>query len=362
MELTREQQIAIDMIKEWYLKGTSQTFALSGYAGTGKSTVISMLAYELNIESKVVYATLTGKAAVVLNTKGVKAVTIHKLIYDVDRSSSKLSFLKKDDLEISCNLIVIDEFSMVNKQICLDLLSFGIKVLMVGDPGQLPPFGQEVGILSSPDFMLKQIVRQAKDSPIIQLSHMILNGFDLKTGSIGKKVLIVNRESIPDKCYLSADQILVGTNTRRDEVNRYVRSLLGKKDRYPETEEKLICVKNNWNVLVDEIPMINGTLGYAVESKFNGEFIRIKFRPDFTGESVILRADKAYFEGRKSKVKDKDDQFDKLEFGYAITVHKAQGSEFDNVLLIADLMHKEIRRRWLYTAVTRAKKGIIIGI
>ena len=209
--------------------------------------------------------------------------------------------------------------------------------------------------------MLTEIVRQAKDSPIIQLSQMILQGISLRPGKIGESVFITDRRIIPDDVLLRADQVLCGTNATRYETNNRMRHLLGYKDRFPEVGDKLLCVKNNWSAIVEDIPIINGTLGKCVGMRMTPEkYFMLKFVPDYSKENIVLRVDKSFFLGKK--VKFEDDFLDEFEFGYVITVHKAQGSEFNNVVLLRDFMPKQVMRRWMYTAVTRAKKSLVIGL
>lgn len=356
--LTKDQEVALCKMKQWYTNNISQVFSLAGCAGSGKSTLISYLCEELNLDSQnVVFCSLTGKATQVLAKKGVHACTIHHLIYEIDQSSQKLKFVKKERLDFPYRLIIIDEFSMVNKKIHEDLLSFGVKIIVVGDPFQLPPIGEDVGLLSNPDAILLEIVRQAQDSPIIKLATHIRQGGKLTEGTIGSGVVITSQE-IPDKVYFQADQVLVGKNSTRDELNKRMRQLKGFNDKFPCTGDKLLCIKNNWDCYIDGIPLINGALGYAKMFRLRADNTGLlQFRPDYTTESKILTIDVLPFLGKKPDPRGFKDVFD---YGYAITVHKSQGSEYNNVLLIDDWPMMKDYNRWLYTAITRAKKKIII--
>ena len=356
--LTQDQEVALKRMKSWYYGNISQVFTLAGCAGSGKSTLISYLCKELNIDdSFIVYCSLTGKAAQVLSKKGVSACTIHHLIYDVDLTSNKLKFIKKEHLDYPYKLIIVDEFSMVDRKIHQDLLSFGVKTIVVGDPFQLPPIGEDVGLLANPDALLLQVVRQEQYSPIIRLATHIRNGGRLVEGTIGDSVVITTKD-IPDRVYFKADQVLVGLNSTRKELNEYMRSLKGFHDKLPQVGDKLLCIRNNWDCYIDGIPLINGAIGYVkmFRPRSDGSGL-LQFRPDYTTDSKILNIDLSPFLGKKPIDKPLLDLFD---FGYVITVHKSQGSEYNNVLLVDDWPKSKDYNRWLYTAVTRAKKKLII--
>lgn len=355
---------ALKAIKEWY-SSSNQVFTLAGPAGSGKSFLISKLVEELGLYDSVIYATLTGKAAVVLRNKGVNAVTIHRLIYRPvkDPITKKVRFVKRERLEKNYSIIIVDEYSMVSDEIEEDLMSFGKKILVVGDPHQLPPvFGKQTRLVK-PDCYLSEIVRQAKDSPIIYLSQMIIQGRTLSRGTIGKDILIAPMDSIKDSVYLNADQILCGTNVNRQTINQRVRDMLGFEGIFPNANEKVISTKNNWEVEVEGVPIINGTMSTVTREveDIDDKTLLVTVRPDHSEvQQCALLVAKGCFNGEKfSKL---DNCIDTMDYGYAITVHKAQGSEYDKVLLIDDWKVRDSRKNWLYTGITRAKSKLIIGI
>lgn len=361
-KFTEGQQEAIDKIKDWYLNG-SGNFKLSGSAGTGKSTIISMVPTILGLEdNEVVYTTYTGKASVVLNNKGVPSITLHKLMYDLvgNEGENNLKFELKEKLDDCIKLIILDEASFIGKDIMRDLFSFNKRVLIVGDNNQLPPVGEEGGILDNPDYTLKEILRQAEDNPIIKLSqHILKKGYKIKEGKLGDRLFIVNRDKVDYNLLLKSNQILVGKNDTRKMVNKDIRQLLGYNTVLPSIGEKLICTRNNWSIYIDGNPLINGTVGYCEGIKdTSDDYFYMKFRPEYSDVSYTLKVDKHFFLGKELPKRKLEGNL--FEWGYAITVHKAQGSEYDNVVLYCDKMPPKMMRRWLYTGVTRAKKGLLV--
>src|SRR6201995_3470482 len=184
-----QQDAALKAVAEWLKAkpGRGQTplvFRLFGYAGTGKTTLARHIAE--NVDGKVLFAAFTGKAALVMRSKGCeRASTIHSLIYKTRESGEEVpSFDLWDEAPASkAALIVIDECSMVDAELGRDLMSFGVPVLVLGDPAQLPPV-QGGGFFTEvePDVMLTEVHRQAEDNPIIRLSMDIRDGRELDMG------------------------------------------------------------------------------------------------------------------------------------------------------------------------------------
>ena len=226
--------------------GGPQLFRLFGYAGTGKTTLARHIAE--NVDGEVQFAAFTGKAALVLREKGCgEARTIHSLIYrPKDLDSEEPSFVLNEDSPASrASLIVIDECSMVDEELGRDLLSFGKKVLVLGDPAQLPPVkGGGFFTEQAPDVMLTEVHRQAADNPIVRLSMLVRAGERLAPGDHGA-MRVMPREKIDAEQVKAADQVLVGLNKTRRAYNRRLRELLGFKEALPEVGEKLVCLRND---------------------------------------------------------------------------------------------------------------------
>lgn len=364
MSWSPQQSKAIEAVKEWLATPKSpQVFRLFGYAGTGKTTIAKEIAG--NVNGKVLYGAFTGKAALVLRSKGcINASTIHSMIYRIDDTvEGKPKFVKNDESDIrSASLIIIDECSMVDEQLGQDLLSFGVRVLVLGDPGQLPPVkGQGFFTSATPDIILTEIHRQAADNPIIRLSMEVRSGKRLTPGSYGDSKIITRRDVQRNEVLL-ADKVLVGLNRTRRSFNMRIRELNGTSDPLPVEGDTLICLKNN-----REKGFMNGSI-WTIEDVDNQDgLIEANIIPgdDYTtGGAVEIKVPEEFFFGTEDTlhwaVRSTLDEFD---YGYAITVHKSQGSQFDDVMLFDESApFRGTKMNWLYTGITRAAERITIVI
>ena len=381
------QQEAIDAVVDWFHNDDEkQCFFLAGYAGTGKSTIVELILEQLEFEKdkRPVFACYTGKAALVLTQKtGRKVKTLHKLLYSPEfLKGGGVEFVRKAGKDMKhVGLAVIDEWSMVDGEIYEDLISFGFKVLCVGDTGQLPPVQKVANeeleyMLKNPDFLLTEIHRQAADNPIIYLSWLARTKQTIPYGWHGKnkEVLVVNQQQwnqIKEKCYRTADQIICGKNVTRNRLNQEIRKTLDFSGTFPKPGEKLICTRNNWERELEGVNLVNGMIGYVetVDEKHGdkkhklGSF-KMDFRPEFLDsffEDVFVVKEK--FKGNYVKLwREQYKMYDDFEFGYAITCHKSQGSQWENLVVIAERMNWETYHLWLYTAITRAEKRLILVI
>ena len=308
-ELTPDQQDAEELIKEWYFNLDSQVFVLCGYAGTGKTFLIdhAVKALGLTAGKSAVFVAPTGKAASVLLRSGTPAGTVHSLIYtreediEVDENGEVVSerflrFVKKEKIDSEIKLIVVDETSMVSDEVLRDLLSFGVKCLFSGDPAQLPPVNGSNSLLTMPCITLTQIVRQEEDNPIVRLATMARAGKIIPFGAYGDNVSVIPKNSLVPamrrKLLLEADQVIVGTNRTRENLNREIRSYLGisAAAALPVEGEKLICTLNNWRKKIDErgnFHLVNGIIGVCrgVEEGEDG-LGKLDFQADFLEKQV----------------------------------------------------------------------------
>jgi exodeoxyribonuclease-5 len=387
-ELTEEQQKAVSKMKKWFNSKTKQIFVIAGYAGTGKSTIVKSMIEELKLNPwEVKYATFTGKAALVLTKKGSPAITIHRLIYKpveiikkdekTGKETRKIEFIKVPFLDPELKVIVIDEVSMVSKIILDDLKSFGVPIIALGDPGQLPPIGDDNGLLSEPDVFLTQIHRQAESNPIIYLSMLVREGKKLPYGMHGKKVAVLKERETDSyqilKIMTSADQILCGKNDTRRNINSTMRSYYGYEDELPEKGDKLICTKNDWSTELCGVPLINGLIGYCHNQisketiDNNRRLFTMDFRPEFIEDDYFegLLCDLEKFQMFEEPIQPwirGDIKFADFDFGYAITVHKAQGSSWEKVCLFNEILSRDAdsHKKWLYTGITRSSDKLIL--
>lgn len=354
-----QQDAALVAVSNWLRdRDGPQVFRLFGWAGTGKSTLAVHLAQDVK---SVKYAAFTGKAALVMRKRGCKgAQTIHSLIYTlVSEKEGEPRFVLDDESPAAdADLIVIDEVSMVDEQLGRDLLSFGTKVLVLGDPFQLPPV-QGAGFFTAdePDIMLTEIHRQAADNPIIALSMQVREGGYIERGRYGES-LVVAREDVDRDAVLEADQVLVGRNKTRLQYNDRLRELRGLPFHEPVVGDRMVCLRNNARKR-----LLNGQIWIVtdVSRKANGKYSLLLGADEGKGEAKVL-THKAFFSGEEDAMSwPERRQYDEFTFGYCLTVHKAQGSQWDNVYLFDEsFVFREERARWLYTGITRAAEKITV--
>lgn len=271
MQLTSKQEEGLKIAIERF-KNREKYTIIAGYAGTGKSTLVKFIIaalaqYGINPEEDVVYTSFTGKATQVLQKKGNKNVsTLHKLLYDFFPNSDG-TFYKRPVLSIRFKVVVVDECSMVPKDLLQELYKKNAYILCLGDPGQLPPLREEDNnhLLDNPHIFLDEIMRQAAESEIIQLSMKIRNDEPIDCFQ-GKEVQIFKRSELTTGMMQWADQIICATNATRVSLNNQMRELLGRGN-MPEDGDKIICLRNYWDDISDkESALVNGTIGYLANT------------------------------------------------------------------------------------------------
>jgi exodeoxyribonuclease-5 len=360
-----QQDAALKAVDRWLKRRDQQVFRLFGYAGAGKTTLARHFAESAG---DVAFAAFTGKAAHVMRQKGCEgATTIHALIYrparDEESEEGELVFtLRRDAPAAHADLVIIDECSMVDEELGRDLLSFGKPVLVLGDPAQLPPVkGGGFFTESEPDFMLTEIHRQAQGNPIIRLSMQIREGRP-QTGSDDfggdHACRIIRRDEVTQDDILSADEVLVGTNRTRKRFNERIRTLKGLADPLPVATDKLVCLRNNKTK-----GLLNGGIWTVAARKANrGERTRLIVAPEEGGRPISVSVPQAMFlEGPDAVPWTARKSADEFDYGYALTVHKAQGSQWDKVVLFDEsFAFRDHAARWLYTGVTRAAERLTL--
>lgn len=417
--LSGQQQEAIDKIEAWF-RTDEQVFRLFGYAGTGKTSIAKRIVDLLGV--KAVFAAFTGKAAYVLRSKGCEgAATIHSLIYlpkeavreRLEQLQAKLdshidpaaraaleqqitaeehkldtpgwALRDPDDCELStAKLLVVDEVSMVGEELAADLLSFGIKTLVLGDPAQLPPVeGGGYFIDAPPDHLLTEIHRSALDSPVTRLATAVR---DCQPGERGYGIRGMDGDSgrtdeLSIEDLRGFDQVLVGTNAARWDAIRIMRSLHGRREPAPLPGDRIICLANS-----GEADVFNGQQFTVRTRKSEGRGDRWQLTvigdDGKTRKLTVWASGFRDLDGERDAKRKGRGAIAAATFAQAITVHKAQGSQWDCVLVldasgtffqgeyrqqIRQHDHREATRlahlngqRWLYTAVTRAAKRIVI--
>lgn len=423
VELSGQQQLALERAEKWlsahaeYKKRVEealeaqvspppepkQIFRLFGFAGTGKTTIAKQLVQSVKGEIK--YGAFTGKAALVMRRNGMDgAQTLHSLIYELkpfdkveygkmkeDRkkaedkgdavTAAKLLIkmkemaspkftLNTDSSLKDAELLVLDECSMVDDNLLDDIKSFDVPILVLGDPGQLPPINGDSSLTSGvPDIQMTTIHRQALDNPIIQMSMQAREKGNVQAGEYRSKEgnffsQKIKKEELTKNLVLNADQVLCGKNKTRYELNKKIRHHLGHTSTYPEVGEKLICLQND-----KEKRIFNGMLCVVKKSAEGGMGILLTVESE-EGKEYEVEAHKGYFDeynhpGTLKKLTSYDFKgLQQFDFGYAITVHKSQGSQWDSVLFYDDkffVWDWPQRKKWLYTGITRAAVTLTIA-
>jgi exodeoxyribonuclease-5 len=373
MKFSPQQDEALKAVSRWLQGGRSQVFRLFGYAGTGKTTLARHFAED--VDGQVQFGAFTGKAAQVLRSKGaLNARTIHSLIYRPrgeeavsDETTGKTSMsptfsLNRQSPIAKAKLVVIDECSMVDEALGRDLMSFGTPILVLGDPAQLPPIsGGGFFTEHEPDYLLTEIHRQARDNPIIQLAMDVREGREFMIGDYGR-AKVISRDEVDQDLVLDADQVLVGTNRTRKRYNQRLRQLKGFEAAYPQAGDKLVCLRND-----PAKGLLNGSLWKVMTSSREtvkpGINLLVSPEEDDPDRGIAkIKLLKAAFDDPDADVPwQQKKRFDDFDYGYALTVHKAQGSQWDKVVLFDEsFAFKDTRQRWLYTAITRAAESLTI--
>lgn len=369
MTWSPQQDAAIKAVSSW-LKDPcgAQTFRLFGYAGTGKTTLAKELAAA--VKGKVLYATFTGKAALVLRKKGCDdASTIHSLIYRVetDEDTGEARFELNPDSELAdAALLIVDEVSMVGDDLARDLLSFGTRILVLGDPAQLPPVkGEGYFINAEPDVMLTEVHRQAQDNPIIRMSMEIREGGRLTPGAYGDSLIARSASLGRDRLgelVLGADQLLCGLNRTRTQYNhrmRAMKGLVGKAQPWhPTVGDRLICLRNDKSKAI-----FNGGIWDAEKVKFGDDRFEIRVRSlDEDRDPLTVDVLEPFFNGTEQSIPWQEKRgTQEFTFGWAITVHKSQGSSWPHVIVFDESgVFRESKRNHLYTAITRAEERVTV--
>ena len=401
MELTKKQQEALELAIARY-KAHEKYVCISGYAGTGKSTTIKFIIEALpgvDPQADVKYVAYTGKAANVLKNKGCPgAMTAHKLLYQARMMpDGKYHFFPRSELEDNPLVIVVDEISMLPKKMWDLLCRHNVFIIAAGDPAQLPPVQDNPNedtnnhVLDNPHVFLNEIMRQAAESEIIRFSMHIREGKPLASYKAdNKEVMLIPKQELTNGMLLWADQVLCATNRTCGQNNDRMRQALGFQGG-PQIGDKIINRHNEWEFLSSSgNPLTNGVIGNiqnyiqerdfeypgwirkARQPHFKVPIIQCDMSGDEEGEIFSnIFFDKGFLMGEPENLNGKEKyliQKQKLPipftftYGYCITTWKAQGSQWDKILVFSEHWptDPDLYQRYLYTSATRAAEKLVV--
>lgn len=406
MELTEEQAKVINDAVSWFYGRSSQVFEIAGKAGTGKSVVLSEIIRRIGLQPhEYLAAAYTGAAAIVMRMKGfVTARSLHATFYHLEkRKKKKEDNFSTDYMNTKYNipeieyvfvpipygsispavkLIIIDEGYMVPINMRKNILKHGIKVLVAGDPNQLPPIGDGPAFLTGSGIhYLTQIMRQNANNPILYLANRALNNEPIHCGIYGNSALVIQDTDLTNEMVLNVGNIICGTNRTRDMFNNTIRNMLGRTSIAPEYGDRVICRENDWDIENDGIALANGLQGFIVspitperfyQGRDNGrkknkgkvgtfkmdflpDLLRLPFRNLDTNYNYMV----SDYQLRQQIKQDKYTQGELFEYAYAITTHLSQGSEYPAGIFYEEFLRPDMQKALLYTGITRFKEKLI---
>ena len=378
---------------DWYHYGSDQIFQYAGFAGTGKSVVMYDIVRRLGLQPKnIMPMAYTGQASIIMRLKGFpNARSIHSNLYRIEKvqneyqdnpfrnintmlNAEKTHFefapINMGEIPSEVKLMIIDEGFMVPESMRRDITKHGIKILVAGDPGQLPPIGGNPAFLASGKVRyLTELMRQAKDNPIIYIAHRAREGLPIHCGMYGNRVLVIEDKDLTNEMVLDVGNIICGTNKTRDSFNNTIRKLKGIDSQIPLFGERIICRNNNWNIEMDGIALANGLAGYVTSpyeiSRYNRAQYTLDFLPDLLNTPFRnINIDYEYltspYDVRQQMKNNRSfSNGEKFEFAYALTTHLSQGAEYPCGIYYEEFLRSNIQNQLNYTGITRFKEFFI---
>ncbi|MBO9614794.1 MAG: AAA family ATPase [Dyadobacter sp.] len=432
------------LIEEKGLERYRDCFLLKGYAGTGKTTIISTLIKVLkNFGYKSVLLAPTGRAAKVMSGYSEKiALTIHKKIYKqtADAFSGTLTFQRQKNYHDN-TLFIVDEASMItddadfgSRSLLADLVEFvfenpGNKLMLVGDTAQLPPVGKDLSPALDGDYLertfymsvfqeeLKEVMRQDEQSGILFNATQLRNQLGAEAADIHittrsyRDVFKMTGEKLEEGLRYAYDKygtensiILTRSNKAAVQYNQYIRRVINFSEEELDAGDRLMVVRNNYNILDEDSPagfIANGDFVELLKIRKTQEMHGFRFadvtlrltdyekQPEFDAKIFLdtlhspsasmsaednkklyesVQQDYFYIKSKKDRVEAlrKDPYLNALQvkFAYALTCHKAQGGQWSAVFIDQGYLPEEQINtefvRWLYTAITRATDEVFL--
>lgn len=374
---------------QWFNNSSEQIFEIDGEAGTGKSVVLYEIVNQLGLKPyQIMPMAFTGQAAIIMRMKGFPhARSIHSSLYEVVKEAKPYKdspFTRMNTtfntpeyeyifrpipmggIDPNVKLIIIDEGWMVPESMKETITKHGIKILVAGDSGQLPPISGNPAFLTGYNVHhLTELMRQAANNPIIYLAHRARYGKPIHCGLYGNRALVINDTDLTDDMIVNVGNIICGTNKSRDYFNKKTREILNIQSNIPLYGERIICRNNNWNREQDNIALANGLTGvvcnpYSINS-FNGKTFTIDFLPDLLNSPFKqVEVDYEYlvspYDIRNQLKNNRFSNGEKFEFAYALTTHLSQGAEFPCGIYYEEFLRSNIQNQLNYTGITRFKE------
>lgn len=388
--LNQDQSRIVSKAVNWFFNSSEQIFQFSGGPGTGKSVTLNAIVDAICKKKRINIAPMayTGAASIVMRMKGMPmARTIHSWLYksvelpvlDVYGNTvydkyfnvplTDLQFVPNTEEMDNIDLIVLDEGGMVPLEMRNDMLATGKKILVAGDIYQLPPISGNSAFLTTGKVeMLTEIMRQEDNSAIVYLSQRALHGLPIHTGVYGD-CLVIQRHELTKEMLALANVILCCTNKTREHFNKlFRRDILGLEGNLPHMGEKVICKRNNWSLESGGVNLTNGMSGIVINEpdirSYKDKMFTIDFNPLLTNSPFYgITVDYDYFVApfiRKQEIRQlrRPRQANQFDFGYAQTVHTAQGSQWYTGVYLMESMKDQ--NQIDYTAISRFARNCII--
>ena len=389
--LNENQSKVVEEAVHWYWHSSSNLFQIDGEAGTGKSVVLNEIKRRLGLQTQeVLPMAYTGQAAIVMRTKGFEnAITCHSGLFEfvyepiIDKATGMPVMDKQFNMPVRAWKLVPRDFSVTEiKLIIIDEawmtpLSFrkyiertGIKTIVAGDSGQLPPVNDQPAYLVDGQIHhLTELMRQSYDSPIVYLARRARRGLPIEYGFYGNDVAVIDVDELSNEMISRSNIVVCNKNKTREFYNFKVRrEILGTDSPTPIYGERMICRKNNWSLTIDGISLANGLVGTVIRppkiDTYSGKTYRMDFLPDLLQSPFMnIECDFEYLMAdftKKQSIKNSPySTGEKFEYAYASTCHLVQGSEYPYGIYIEEFLSPQIQNNLNYTAITRFRNKLI---
>lgn len=375
LSLNTNQRLVFDAAMEWWKGDRSEPFEISGPPGSGKTYLINTIIDYLGISrERVAPFAYTGAAAINMRIHGMaNAKTCHSWLYMpvmvpildsngnyvidpvFNKPKMRIGYVERDKIE-GIELFIIDEGSTVPPEMRKTIEKHHIPTIVAGDLDQLPPITGTPAYFNNPYkvHILTEIMRQNMNSGIVQLCQRAKNRDMIHPGYYGD-VLVIYEDQLTNEMLANADMLICSRNSTRDYYNQYIRkNIYRRESTLPVYGDRLVCRKNNWNVSTPSgINLTNGLVGTVINypehtyDRNTGTFV-IDFKPDLDicyFDSLDCNY-KYFISDSKERKKLKNNSYllgERFEFGYCITTHMSQGSEYNKGIYIEEELYPNVK-------------------